>query len=204
VRIAGTDIVYNAPIVATGNGRFTDVSRHRSTHDRLFRINTRRRTVDMNFIRAFSHGKDIMYLSFESSSALTAVTDRSTFVPGLGLSPAPDRSRDPLSARSAIFAFTNGQRGRMSPPAQGQDHVIADGLNATPLHPGNQNCSRRCEPAATRTTCSTGSRPWPIRANERCTARCGTFPSRCGARTPSGKDLTSRRLTPTASGNSPP
>jgi hypothetical protein len=120
VRIAGTDIVYNAPIVATGNGRFTDVSRHRSTHDRLFRINTRRRTVDMNFIRAFSHGKDIMYLSFESSSALTAVTDRSTFVPGLGLSPlltaaatrsAPDRR----SSRSRT-----GQRGRMSPPAQGQ------------------------------------------------------------------------------------
>ena len=138
VRIAGTDVVYNAPIVATGTGPFRDVSRHRTTHDRLFRIDTRRRTVDMNFIRAFSHGKDIMYLSFESSSALTAVTDRSTFVPGLGLSPAPDRSRDPLSARSAIFAFTNGQRGRMSPPAQGQDHVIVDGLNASPLHPGNK------------------------------------------------------------------
>lgn len=141
IRIAGTDIVYNAPIVATGDGPF-NVRRHDTTHDRLFRIDTRRRTVDMNFIRAFSHGKDIMYLSFESSSALTAVTDRSTFVPGLGLSPAPDRSDDPMSARSAIFAFTNGQRGRMSPPAQGQDHLIADGENAESLFPGNESLLR--------------------------------------------------------------
>lgn len=132
VRIAGTNIVYNAPIVATGERGF-DIRRHFNTHDRLFDIDVRRRTVDMNFIRAFSHGRDIQYLSFESSSAALAVFDRSTFAPGLGLSPAPDRGRDPASARSVIIAFANGMRGRTSPPGQGTDHVIADGMNAKPI-----------------------------------------------------------------------
>ena len=93
----------------------------------------------MNFVRAFSHGKDILYLSFEASSAAGAVFDRTTFAPGLGLSPAPDRSRDPMTARSAIFAFTNGARGRSSPPAQGLDHVIADGLNYKDLSLRNRD-----------------------------------------------------------------
>ncbi len=129
VRIAGTRIVYNAPIVATGSGPF-DVINHRDTHDRLFGIDTRRMTVDMGFIRAFSHGQEILYHSFESSSALTAVLDRTTFTPVLGLSPAPDRSGDPRSARSSIMVFVNGKTGRTSPPGQGNVHVIKDGLNA--------------------------------------------------------------------------
>jgi len=132
VRIAGTDVVYNAPIVATGERGF-DIRRHSNTHDRLFDIDVRKRTVDMNFIRAFSHGRDIQYLSFESSSAALAVFDRTTFTPVLGLSPAPDRGRDPATARSVIIAFANGMRGRTSPPGQGTDHVIADGLNARPI-----------------------------------------------------------------------
>ena len=132
VRIGKTGVVFNAPIVAVGRAPF-DLRAHDRTHDRLVGIDLRRRTVDMNFIRAFAHGRDIMYLSFESSSALTAVLDRSTFTPTLGLSPSPDRSRSLTSARSAIFVFANGQLGRTSPPGQGNDHVITDGLNARPL-----------------------------------------------------------------------
>jgi hypothetical protein len=132
VRIAGTDIVFNAPIVASGSRRF-DAKRHTNTHDRLLAINVQKRFADLNFVRAFAFGKDIFYLSFESSSGLAATTDRSTLVAGLGLSPAPDHSRDPATARSAIFAFTNGQRGAQSPPAQGLDHLIVDGLNARDL-----------------------------------------------------------------------
>jgi len=133
VRVAGTDIVYNAPIVAVDDGRPLDVVNHRNTHDRMLDIDVRRRTVDMNFIRAFSHGRDIMYLSFESSSAAAGVLDRSTFVPALGGSPSADHGRDPSTARSDIHVFQNGKRGRTSPPGQGSDHVIADGLNAHPM-----------------------------------------------------------------------
>jgi hypothetical protein len=133
VRIRGTRIVYNAPIVATGTNRF-DTTHHADTHDRLLGIDTRARRpfADMNFIRAFALGKDITYLSFESSSATAGLFDRTTLVPGLVGSPAPDRGRDPQTARSAIFAFANGPRvpGRVG---QGLDHVVAVGLNRKDL-----------------------------------------------------------------------
>ncbi|MBA3330541.1 MAG: hypothetical protein H0T39_06645 [Actinobacteria bacterium] len=141
VRIAGTNIVYNAPIVATGSGPF-DVIDHRNTHDRLFAIDARRRTVDMGFVRAFAFGKEILYLSFEASSAAVGVLDRTTFVPALGLTPTADKSRDPKSSRSAIFVMTNGRTGRTSPPAQGSDHVIKDGLNALTFNRRNTRLLR--------------------------------------------------------------
>lgn len=133
VKIAGTDIVYDAPIVAVGSGKF-DTIEHTNTHDRLLAIDTKKRTADLAFIRGFSNGKPIFYLSFEASSPLTATIERSTFAPGLGLSPAPDRGDDPKTARADIFTFTNGATGRTSPPAQGLTHVIVDGLNARTLN----------------------------------------------------------------------
>jgi len=136
VRIAGTDVVYNAPIVAVGSGRF-DVTNHTNTHDRLLSIDTEKMTAGLAFIRGFSNGKPIFYLSFETSSPLTAVIERSTFVPGLGLSPAPDHGRDPKTARADIFTFTNAATGPKSPPAQGLTHVIVDGGNAQTLNLGN-------------------------------------------------------------------
>lgn len=141
VRIAGTDIVYDAPIVAVGSGPF-DVTRHTNTSDRLLTIDTKRMTAGLGFIRGFANGKPIFYLSFEASNPLTATIERSTFVPGLGLSPAPDRGDDPRTARADIFTFTNGAIGRTSPPAQGLRHVIVDGLNAQTLNLGNTRLLR--------------------------------------------------------------
>jgi hypothetical protein len=67
VTIAGTSVVYNAPIVATGDGPF-DVTTHSNTHDRTLGIDTRRMTTDHLFIRGFSNGQPILYLSFDSST----------------------------------------------------------------------------------------------------------------------------------------
>lgn len=136
VHIAGTDIVYDAPVVAVGDGPF-DVTAHTNTHDRALAVDTQAMTADMGFIRAFSNGEDIFYLNFDASSPLAATIERSTFSPGLGLSPAPDRNRDPDTASAAIFVVANGQTGVTSPPAQGLDHVIADGRNAEDLNLGN-------------------------------------------------------------------
>ncbi len=136
VRVAGTNVVYNAPIIAVGSGPF-DVTNHTNTHDRLLTINTEKMTAGLAFIRGFSNGKPIFYLSFETSNPLTAVIERSTFVPGLGLSPAPDHGRDPKTARADIFTFTNAATGPKSPPAQGLAHVIVDGGNAQTLNLGN-------------------------------------------------------------------
>lgn len=138
VQIAGTDIVFDAPVVAVGAGSF-DVTTHTNTHDRALAIDTEKMTADLGFIRAFSNGEDIFYLNFDASSPLAATIERSTFSPGLGLSPSPDVNRDPTTASAAIFVMANGQIGPASPPAQGLDHVIIDGLNEQELHIGNHD-----------------------------------------------------------------
>lgn len=129
VRLEGNPVVYNAPIVAVGDGPF-DVMQHTNTADRVMAIDTEKRTVDLLFIRAFSHGKDIFYFTFGGSAGLTAVLERGTFVPALGILPFAGASEHPQGTRSAIFAFTNGQTGPTSPPAQGLTHVVVDGLLA--------------------------------------------------------------------------
>lgn len=132
-RVEGSSVVFNAPIVATGTGPF-DVITHSNTLDRVMSIDIARRTVDLLFIRAFSHGRDIFYFSFGSSGGVSAVFERGTFVPVLSGLPFQNASEHPRGARGAIFAFANGQRGRTSPPAQGLMHVIADGFAAQDAH----------------------------------------------------------------------
>jgi hypothetical protein len=129
VRIHGTNIVYNTPIIAVGNGPF-DVREHVNTHDRLLGIDLQRRTADLLMVEGFSNAKRILYLSFESSDPITAVIERATFAPALGLSPFPNGDLRRDSARAAIFTFRNGQVAPKSPPGQGLDHVIKVGRNA--------------------------------------------------------------------------
>ncbi len=125
VRVGNSPVVFNAPIVAVGDGPF-DATTHTNTLDRVMAIDTQKMTVDLQFIRAFSHGKDIFYFTFGSSGALSATLERGTFVPVLGTLPFANDDENPMGARSAIFTFTNGQRGPTSPPAQGLMHVILD------------------------------------------------------------------------------
>jgi len=129
IQVQGTSIVYNAPIVARGDGPF-DVTTHTNTHDRVLAIDTVNRTVDLLIVCAFAAGKEIVYLSFDATAADTAVIERATFTPGLGLLSFPNGAFRPDGARAALFAFTNGQTGPTSPPAQGLNHVIIDGHNA--------------------------------------------------------------------------
>jgi hypothetical protein len=135
VQVAGTNIVYNAPIVAIGNLSFNfDLDGrnpfiHTRTHDRVLAIDLRRRTVELLVIRAFSAGKEVVYLSFDSTSEEAATLERSTFTPVLGDLPFPNGEFRPDSARAALFAFANGQTGPTSPPAQGLNHLIIDGRN---------------------------------------------------------------------------
>ncbi len=138
VTVRGSDVVYNAPIVATGDGPF-DVTTHTNTHDRTLGIDTRRMTTDHLFIRGFASGQPILYLSFDSSDAFTSALERSTFVPALADLAFANGGGNPRSARASIFTFVNARRGleRNAPPggasngpgrAQGLTHAMADGL----------------------------------------------------------------------------
>src|SRR5215213_2340505 len=126
---AGTGIVYNGTIVAVGDGAF-DVTTHTNTHDRVLAIDTTNMTVDLLMIRAFSAGKEVIYLGLESSSEEAAILERATFTPVLAGLPFPDGEFRTDGARAALFAFANGQTGTSSPPAQGLNHLVIDGHNA--------------------------------------------------------------------------
>lgn len=135
VQPAGTNVIYNAPIVAAGNG-FFDVFFHTNTHDRVIGINRQEHTVDVLFIQAFSGGKEVIYLSFDATTPEAAALERSTFTPGIAETPFPNGGFRVDGARATLFAFVNGQTGHQSPPAQGLNHLVIDGLitkEATPF-----------------------------------------------------------------------
>ena len=130
VRIGDSAVVFNAPVIATGTGPF-DVTTHSNTHDRVLRIDTGGMNVDLQFVRAFSHGQLIIYHSMAASDPLGAALDqRGTFNPKMGKIPVSDTRTADRGARSSIFAFVNGQTGLDNPAAQGLNHMIVVGAAA--------------------------------------------------------------------------
>jgi hypothetical protein len=162
VRVRGSDVIYNAPIIATGEGPF-DVTTHANTHDRTLGIDTEEMTTDHLFVRGFANGRSIAYLSFDSSDAFTATIERSTFVPALadlqfangGDGPSRDDRSD--SARASIFTFVNAKVGlETAPPdtgatqgegrSQGLTHALSlpiAGLDAAVANPKVLDALRR-------------------------------------------------------------
>jgi hypothetical protein len=136
IRIAGSPTIYNAPIVATGNGPF-DVVHHTNTADRVLGIHIAPATsppgqfleswVDMLFVKGFDAGQPIVYLSTDAGQPLTAVLERSTYVPALN--DASFNGGDDFlgSARERLFGFINGRTGANNAQAQGFVHLIKDG-----------------------------------------------------------------------------
>lgn len=133
IRVSGSPVVYNAPIVATGDGPF-DVTHHTNTSDRVLAIHPAvkvrggqfsQATVDILLVRGFDAGKSIFYLSTEASDPGAATLERATYTPVLN--GASFRGGDDAlgSGRERIFVFTNGQTGNKE--AQGIGHLIADG-----------------------------------------------------------------------------
>ncbi len=135
IRFRGSKTVYNAPIVATGNGPF-DVVRHSDTADRVLKVNPAKKagpgqyyapSVELLIINGFDSGQPILYISTESSDAITATLERATFVPLLKHTPFMGGDDFAGSARERIFPFVNGQTGNSNPEAQGLTHLIVDG-----------------------------------------------------------------------------
>lgn len=138
IRIKGSSAVYNAPIVAVGDGNF-DVKTHTNTADRVLSIDPPTPasetpsgqflpgTVEMLLVQGLQAGQKIFYMSTEASDPVAATLERSTFVPAL--KNAPFLAADDFlgSARERIFLFANGQTGADNPEAQGLAHLIDDG-----------------------------------------------------------------------------
>ncbi|MBA2521758.1 MAG: hypothetical protein H0V25_00350, partial [Solirubrobacterales bacterium] len=139
IRIKGSGVVYNAPIIASGNGGF-DVTHHSNTADRVLKIRKptpagalhsgefRPGYAELLLVRGREAGQEIFYLSTEASDAAAATIERATFVPALQKAPFLGGDDFLGAARERIFIFANGQTGRDNPQAQGLNHVIQDGF----------------------------------------------------------------------------
>ena len=135
IRIAGSNVVYDAPIVATGNGPF-DVVHHTNTSDRVLGIHIAGKSkpgqfaeswADLLFVKGFDAGQPIVYISTDAGQPLTAVLERSTYVPALNNASFNGGDDFLGSARERLFGFINGQTGAGNPNAQGFVHLIKDG-----------------------------------------------------------------------------
>src|SRR5690348_2091024 len=136
IRIKGSNVVYNAPIVATGDGPSFDVTHHTDTGDRVLGIHLagpqpqgqyQDNWADLLFVKGFDAGQPILYLSTDAGQPLTSVLERSTYVPALDQA-AYNGGDDFLgSARERLFGFINGQTGHDNPNAQGFENLVKDG-----------------------------------------------------------------------------
>jgi hypothetical protein len=145
IRVAGSDVVYNAPIVATGDGPF-DVVHHTNTGDRVLGVHIAPPSppgqylesyVDMLFVKGFDAGQPILYLSTDAGQPLTSVLERATYVPALDKA-AYNGGDDFLgSARERLFGFVNGQTGADNKEAQGFVHLVEDGHASEDASAGN-------------------------------------------------------------------
>ena len=145
IKIAGSDVVYNAPIVATGDGPF-DVTHHTNTGDRVLGVHIAGPSapgqfaeswVDMLFVKGFDAGQPIVYLSTDAGQPLTAVLERSTYVPALNNASFNGGDDFLGSARERLFGFINGQAGAGNPQAQGFVHLVKDGFASEDASAGN-------------------------------------------------------------------
>jgi hypothetical protein len=137
IRIAGSDVIYNAPIVAVGEGPF-DVTKHGNTADRVLgvHIGTENHAAsgqfgeswaDLLFVKGFDAGQPIIYLSTDAGQPLTSVLERSTYVPALNNASFNGGDDFLGSARERLFGFINGQTGQNNNQAQGFQHLALDG-----------------------------------------------------------------------------
>ena len=145
IRIAGSQTVYSAPIVATGDGPF-DVVHHTDTGDRVLGIHIADPSapgqyaeswVDLLFVKGFDAGQPIVYISTDAGQPLTSVLERSTYVPALDKA-AYNGGDDFLgSARERLFGFINGQTGANNKESQGFVHLVNDGHASEDASAGN-------------------------------------------------------------------
>jgi hypothetical protein len=146
IRIAGSPTVYSAPIVAVGEGPF-DVVRHTNTGDRVLGIHIAGPSaqgqfaeswVDLLIVKGFDAGEPIVYISTDAGQPLSAVLERSTYVPALD-SAAYNGGDDFLgSSRERLFGFINGQTGVDNKESQGFVHFVKDGHASEDASAGNK------------------------------------------------------------------
>jgi hypothetical protein len=129
--------IYNAPVVAYDItperlNQFCDGNPDSNlVHDKVVRICPRDKTVTLQLTQGFSFAKPVLYLSTDTSTALTATAEGATYAPGMeDIQGGADDSL--FSPVERIFVFVNGHTGKDNPQRQGLNSALSDG--ASPLN----------------------------------------------------------------------
>src|SRR5260370_11555956 len=89
------------------------------------------------FVTGFEAGQPSLYRSTDAGQPLTAVLERSTYVPALNNASFNGGDDFLGSARERLFGFINGQTGAGNPQAQGFVHLVKDGFASQDASAGN-------------------------------------------------------------------
>lgn len=112
------DTILNAPHVANATGQA----------DKVVTLDTVGKTLEYRETEGFANGKEVYYVSTDSSDFAAAALEGVTFAPQLNNAPflGGDGTN---SARASLAAFTNGQLGADNPQRQGLSSALLDGLS---------------------------------------------------------------------------
>lgn len=133
----GDGIVYNGPQVANRTG----------VHGKVVSLNRAKDQVTLQLTAGFYLGRDVLYLSTDSSDTVVAALENATYAPNLAAAPSAGNDDPSTSAREAIIPIVNGPRGVDNPQRQGLQSAVAgegDPLNIIREEP---QCSDPTDPA---------------------------------------------------------
>ncbi|CAA9568831.1 MAG: hypothetical protein AVDCRST_MAG19-2560 [uncultured Thermomicrobiales bacterium] len=120
--------VYNAPILAFGNGAeelgFCEGPvDHALVHDRVTRFCPDDMTVTMRMVAGFSFARPVFYVSFDASDPLAATLEEATLAPAMNnLRVGFDDGA--FSAVERLFVTANGPTGSDNPQRQGLNSAL--------------------------------------------------------------------------------
>ena len=133
----GDGVVFNGAEVANRTG----------VHPKVLSLDLHKRQAVVRLTAGFYLGRNVLYLSTESSVTQIAALENATYAPTLGSAPQAGSDDPSLSAREAIIPVVNGPRGAGNPQRQGLQSAVAgegDPLNIIREEP---ECSDPTVPA---------------------------------------------------------
>ena len=121
----GDGVVFNGAEIANRTG----------VHQKVLSLDLHKRQAVVRLTAGFYLGRNVLYLSTESSVTQIAALENATYAPVLASAPQAGSDHPSLSAREAIIPIVNGPRGVDNPQRQGLQSAVAgegDPLNHDP------------------------------------------------------------------------
>lgn len=106
-------IVLNAPQIKNNSGQ----------HDRLIRIDVKKRVATFRMTDGFYQGRRVHYTSFNASDPGVAALEAANYTPNLKALPNKG-SNSPSSALTGLAPIVNGPTGKMNPQRQGLSSAL--------------------------------------------------------------------------------